>query len=210
MRIYKSEDYIGKGTIGIFREDQPLWQEAEHSHDFIEVVYILSGSATQWVDGEVFDVTRGDVVFINYGARHAFCPKEAFRYVNICFLPEVLSSRIINGENALALLSLTAFEELRRDKNGGRLTFRAEEREEVEFILNCMLREYSQNLPSTIQVMESYLSILFAKMLRKTRLDEDDVRVRDVWQALQAYIDENLEQKLTLAALARQSFYNPS
>lgn len=210
MWVFKAEKYIGKGTVGIFQRDFPQNREEEHSHDFIEVVYVLSGSAVQWVDGESYEVSRGDMIFINYGACHAFQPREDFRYINICFLPEVLCGKLVEGENALAMLSLTAFEELRREKNGGKLSFSGEARGEVEFILGSMLREYRQQLPACEQVLESYLSILFSKMLRKTLAGEDSAQIRDVWQTMREYIDENLGQELTLSALAQKSFYNPS
>ena len=210
MRIFKAEKYIGKGTVGIFRQDLHQNREEEHSHDFIEVVYVLSGSAVQWVDGESYEVSRGDMIFINYGACHAFQPRDDFQYINICFLPEVLCAKLVDGENALAMLSLTAFDELRREKNGGKLSFSGEARGEVEFILGSMLREYRQQLPACEQVLESYLSILFSKMLRKTLAGEDAAQIRDAWQSLREYIDENLGQELTLSALAKKSFYNPS
>jgi len=207
MKVFKSEEYIASGqTIGIFSMDQSA-AEASHRHDFIEVVYVLSGSATQWVDETPYEVVRGDVIFINYGAEHAFAPHGEFRYVNICFMPEVLSSAIMPN-NALALLSLTAFDEIRKDKNGGKLSFYSEERQEVEFLLSAMLREYRQDLPFSDRVIEHYLSALFAKMLRKIAMN--DSFVPDLWEELRAYIDENPGGELTLSALAKKCFYHPA
>jgi len=184
--------------------------EGYHSHEFIEVVYVLSGSATQWVDDLHFEVSRGDMIFINYGAGHSFEPQDTFRYINICFMPEVLSNAIITPDNALALLSLTAFDEIRRDKNGGKLSFGGEERRVIEFLLFDMLREFEAGLPLSNQVIESCLSVLFSKMLRKILMNGSDAGIGSVWEDLTAYIDENLHENLTLPALARQSFYNPS
>lgn len=210
MEIFKSEEYIGSGRrISIFSSTCTTVQKL-HCHDFVEVVYIQSGSAVQQVDGAFYEVRRGDTLFINYGATHAFEPNGDFRYINICFMPEVLSGAIITVDNAIALLSLTAFDEMRKDKNGGKISFFGEERREVEFILSCMLREFASDLPSSDKVMENYLSILFAKMLRKTLPEDSAKQNRDIWDALHAYIDENLSQELTLSALAKKSFYNPS
>ena len=210
MRVYKSEDLIKSGNIiGIFSREEHRPEE-RHSHDFIEVVYILSGNATQWVDEQAFEVCRGDVIFINYGAVHAFLPQKEFHYVNICFMPEVLSNGIITPDNALALLSLTAFDELRRDKNGGMLSFSGEERAVIEFLLQDMLREYQEGLPLSGQVLESYLRVLFSRMLRKLLVEESSTETGDIWRDLISYIDENLHEELSLSALAQKSFYNPS
>lgn len=210
MKIYKSEDYIEAGKrIGIFARVQSA-KEEYHCHEFIEVVYVQAGSATQWVDDAHYEVSRGDVVFINYGARHAFEPHGDFCYVNVSFMPEVLSNAIITPDNAIALLSLTAFDEIRREKNGGKLSFSGEERQEIEFVLACMEREYASGLPLSEKVVENYLGILFSKMLRKILLHESSLEIRSVWEELKAYIDQNLHEELTLSALAKRSFYNPS
>lgn len=210
MKIYKSEHYIKSGkTISIKKTAQKN-VEALHSHDFIEIVYVLAGKAVQRVDEANYEVERGDIIFINYGSLHAFEPCGAFEYVNICFMPEVISSAIITQDNALALLSLTAFDEMRKDKNGGKLSFFSDERKEIEFIIAKMLDEYNSELPESDRVIENYLGILLTKMLRKTLISDTGVQIKDVWEELTEYIDENLHDELTLSALAKKSFYNPS
>ena len=210
MRTYKAERYIGRGkTIGIKKTRQSVAEDF-HCHDFIEIVYVLAGRATQRVDESFYEVERGDVIFINYGSHHAFEPHGEFEYANICFMPEVLSSNIITRENALALLSLTAFDDMRKDKNGGKLSFFGDERREVEFLISCMLREYGSGWPDSDRAVGNYLSIIITKMLRKTLINDSGEKTRDVWDELNEYIDENLHEELTLSALAKKSFYNPS
>lgn len=206
--MYTAEVHIGNGrTIGISRKKQSC-AEAFHCHEFIETVYVMSGRAIQRVDEASYEVERGDIVFINYGSLHSFEPLENFEYINIYFMPELLGSSIITQDNALALLSLTAFDEMRKDKNGGKLSFFGDERRELEFIITTMLREYEEDRPEAARVIENYLSILFTKMLRKTLMNNSDVC--DIWSELTEYIDKNLHEPLTLSALAQKSFYNPS
>lgn len=209
MKIYKAEQHIANGrTIGISRQihykPEPL-----HAHEFIEVVYILSGKAIQHVDAECYEVERGDVIFINYGSLHAFEPLEDLELVNVYFMPELLGDAIITPENALALLSLTAFDEMRRDKSGGKLSFAGDERRELETIMLAMLREDAEQRPGFERVIENYLGILFTVMLRKTVIDGSNAEA-DAWSALTDYIDENLHERLTLSSLAQKCFYNPS
>ena len=209
MKIYTAERHIGKGrTIGIKRKAQSMSEEP-HCHEFIEIVYVLSGAATERVDESSYEVERGDVIFINYGSHHAFEPHGDFEYANICFMPEVLSSSIITPDNALALLSLTAFDEMRKDKNGGKLSFFGDDRREIEFIILRMIDEYGGDLTGSDRVIENYLSILLTKMLRRTLVGDPAIS-SDVWQELRNYIDENLHEELTLSAIAKKSFYNPS
>ena len=211
MYVYTKEDWIKDGSsIGIFATGNSKGID-EHKHDFIEIVYVRSGNATQYVDRERFDVKRGDVIFINYGSAHSFSTNEkGFSYVNICFSPEIVESLILTKENAFALLSLTAFDELRKDSGGGMITFGGKERDEIESILDSMLDEYLAENTSYRSVLECYINILFTKMLRKVQMGLTGETENDMWRSLSSYIDNNLDSELTLGSLARKSFYNPS
>ena len=209
MRIFKSEEWIERGrSMHIF--SSTTGSSPTHTHDFIEIVYVCEGEATETVDGCALEVKRGDMIFLNYGSTHAFEARDHFRYINICFSPETVSETIITPQNAFSLLSLTAFNEMRSDMDSGKISFFGEERQEIEQILFAMLREYKEKPSSWHTVMESYLNILITRMLRKTELGVGGEEIRDVWRELSDFIDNNLQADLTLSALARKCFYNPS
>jgi AraC-like DNA-binding protein/mannose-6-phosphate isomerase-like protein (cupin superfamily) len=209
MRVFKTEDLIEKGkSIHIFSSKTKSTEL--HTHDFIELIYVCSGSAEQIVDGQSFSVTHGDIIFMNYGSTHAFGGNEDFEYINICFSPETLGDAIITPENAFSLLSLTAFEEMRNDSEGGKISFFGNERREIEEILHAMLKEYKEKSIGWYTVIESYLNILITRMLRKTELSVGGEEIGDVWRELADFIDANLQSELTLSALASKCFYNPS
>lgn len=201
IHIFRSTNFPKRTDPNIF---------TEHTHDFIEIVYVISGSATERVDGAEYKVGRGDLLFINYGATHAFLPHEPFCYINICFKPEILSENIITPENAFAVLQLTAFDELRRESDENMISFTGEERDEIEQILQTMLREYEERNVSWQTVLESYMSVLIVRILRRVRFVMADKAQPDIWKELVDYIDANLEADLTLSTLAGKCFYNPS
>ena len=209
MKIYTNDSFIKAGrSIGIFKSEQHH-VEPRHRHEFIELVYVLSGSAIQMVDEQEYEVRRGDMIFINYGSIHSFLEMGSFRYYNICFSPEIVSDSIITPDNAFALLSLTAFDEMRKDQNGGRVTFSGKECVEIENILHAMLEEYESDQPLSDKVMENYMNILITKMLRKSQPGMGQ-EAKDLWQELSEYIEQNPGAELTLSALASKCFYNPS
>ena len=212
MKVYTSENWIADGcSVGIYRmHNQSRHMEPPHCHEFIEIVYILEGNAVESVDDKEYAVGPGEMVFINYGSVHCFVSEGPFTYYNICFLPEVVSRVIITPDNAFALLSLTAFDEMRQDQNGGRISFSGKECVEIEHILAAMLSEYKEKLPSCDRVLESYMNILVTKMLRKTQMGVESQETKDIWQEISEYIDQNPKAVLTLSSLANKCFYNPS
>lgn len=210
MKIYKSTQKIPKGHIvGLFKNNAVRLQVPQHKHEFIEIIYVVSGTATEYIDSVAYDVRRGDMLFINYDSVHSFCASEGYYFFNICFSPETAANEIMTPHNAVAMLALTAFDEMRDGKNGGKIHFSHDERPEIENILNAMLKEQRDLLPSSARVVENYMNILITKMLRKTEIGEGD-DADDVWEMIEEYISDNPNGDLSLSTLAKKSFYNPS
>ena len=61
----------------------------QHSHEFVEISYIRSGSALHRVNNIEFDVTEGDLFIISHSedvhCLRPLCKEEDFRIVNIIF-----------------------------------------------------------------------------------------------------------------------------
>ncbi len=210
MKIYKKESYIEEGNTTHAFTHRRDTSESVHTHDFIEIVYVRSGKAIEIVDGRSYSVRHGDMFFMNYGSTHETVVEEEYSYVTICFSPETVGQSIITPENAFSLLSLTAFNEMRSDAGGGKISFDGTERTGVERLLEDMLREEEKKETSWNRVMENYLNILITKMLRKTEYGDKKTDREEIWQQLVAYIDDNPEADLSLATLAKKCFYNPS
>lgn len=54
-------------------------EEPEYrSHDFLEMVYVLSGEGKYRIDDEIYQIREGDLIFINPGVKHQalLCPES--------------------------------------------------------------------------------------------------------------------------------------
>ena len=206
MKVYKTDEFMKENqTVHLF-EFTAKHPEPIHSHDFIELVYILSGNGIHEINGKQYSLSHGDFLFMNRGCSHSFSSEEGFHYVNILLSPKILA----HAENALALLSLTAFNELCTDADFGTMTFFGKERAEAEIIIRAMLEEYKEKPTHWEQVLSDYLHILLTKLLRKTEEGVDQKELGEMWRSLSQYIDQNIGEKLTLSSLAEKCFYNPS
>ena len=209
MYIYQAKNFIPQGSsVGLFETINGK-DVIEHSHDFIEIVFVTGGTAEQKVNGNEYKVSRGDVVFINYKATHSFVSCKDFCYVNVCFMPELLKEKITE-ENALALLAFTQFDELCKNNDGNMIKFSVREQESVEFILREMLIEKNKSDSASNRIIESYFNVLIEKMLRKMNFSVVDEEEKDCLALLVEHINKNLSERLTLSELAKKSFYNPS
>ena len=211
MINYKSDGYIKDDlSLGIFIDKAGRLAEI-HTHEFIEIVYVLDGEATEKINETEYNLRRGDMLFINYGSTHTRERSDNYSFMNVCFAPEILANKIINKENAFYILSLSAFEEIQSETFEGKIHFDGEERRMIEAILSDMLYEQSKKLPERNAVLESYMTVLITKIIRKMRPSKRTSEAGSgLWLKLSEYIDQNFKKKLTLSDLAKRCFYNPS
>lgn len=50
---------------------QPGWTEEYHSHDFVELIFVLDGSGSATIDGVTLPVRKGDLLIYNAGLTHS-------------------------------------------------------------------------------------------------------------------------------------------
>lgn len=205
MRIYKMDNWKRRDcNFHIFYTKNSI-PESLHTHDFIEIVYVLDGCAEQEVNGNSFTVGRGDLFFINKDSTHAFVPKGEFAYYNICFAPRDTYAAP-SYEGAFSTLQLTVFEAMRCGNESGRVKFFGAERDETEGLFSSIQTEYKSDADFSRAVLESYMSILLVKILRKTASSSKN----EDWKGIAEYIDENLGNDLSLSAMSQRYFYNSS
>lgn len=211
MKIYRSEQFISaESSLHIFKS-RVRQGEVSHTHDFIEIVYILSGAMAHVIDGVRYDVIRGDILFMNYGCTHEIIPTEDTEssYVNILFSPESISENL-SPTNTFSLIALASFNTMRNDADCGKLSFADNERRAIESTVLNMLSECKEKKQGWEGIVENYLNILLTQMLRKSNAMMEYKEIDNMWRELLDYIEENLESKLSLYALAQKCFYNPS
>ncbi len=207
MRSFRSEEFSKEDpTLHVFffknKGEDPI-----HTHDFIEIMYVNSGEIEQFVNEKHFITKKGDLVFMNYNSVHRFKSAAEATYYNVCFYPETME-RMINPSNAFSLLLLSAFNEFSKGENDGVVSFSPAEQRKVQYIFERMVEEQTKRLPHFDLVNESYMAILITLIARKASLPEESEN--DTWGELVEYINDNLDSGLTLEALAKKCFYNPS
>ncbi len=214
MKIYGEESLTRSGFKCNVKTEHSsnTSPEPPHTHDFVELVYILGGEGTHMINNSEYKVSKGDLLFINYKQVHSFSTKEKMTHVNILLAPEFISEELVTPDNAFVLLSLSAFSDFRErcDRNTSLVYFKGDERDDVEALLRCLEKECRSPGIGSETILRSGFTVLLTYVFRKLsgaaskkNSDGDDFSVFD-------YINSHLAEPITLETLARQSFYNPS
>jgi len=214
MFIYKSADYM---PISQAFEVQKYTYEKNyihppHQHDFIELIYIASGEGTHEIDGISYRLCRGDMLFINYHQTHSFQAEEQMVFYNFFVKPEYISERLANAESLYDIFSFLILDRYfdTIDRAMPLAHFSAAEMLEIERLSEEMLSESEAEQPGYALVLDGYMRILLAKMLRVLCKKETSGFCRAVTPELLAYIDENYTKPITVTELANQCFYHPT
>lgn len=215
MYIYRKDKQISDDNIRVFKGycDKKRANE-HHMHEFVELVYILSGNGVQCIGEKEYYVKHGDLLYINYGQSHSFSTDTEFEFVNILINPEFLSRELVNSENIEEIFALSLFEEFgsMHDFTRQMVSFSGKELKYVDNTVEAMIAEYNIKKIGYRSMLRGYVQVIFSMLLRNLsrKANTEDAAILDLPPDIAAYIEENCFDKITLADIAGMSFYNPA
>lgn len=199
VQFYNTEDYMPEG---------------EHTHDFLEIVYIESGSGVHKIDNVEYFVKKGDILFINIGQVHYFESIDDMHLMNILIDPKFISEELMDSETFMELFKYSMFMEFDHEDMSESQTvhFKGKEVEEIDFIMKMLFREYERKAIGYKSVLKGGIRILFSKILRKicSKETHSDKMSNELFLEIINHINENFNHKLSLSQLAAEYFYNPA
>ena len=216
MRTLRYHDFIDPAdNVTIHRQFCHYNKSSQnpHDHEFIELAYCYEGEGVQILDGREYPMSRGTLLFLNYGQSHSFYSEYGMRYYDFLLTPSFISESLITSVDALSLLSLATFSDMQPSDIPPIIRMSGREMLETEYIAERMDREFSAKKPGYRAVISGYMTVIFSMLFRKMTLpDESDGTASKRFDAagVIGYIEEHLSEKISLSELARRSFYNPS
>ena len=70
---------------------------AYHSHDFVEMFYVVKGSGTHNINGKEYDISPGDIFLINYDTKHQITPQNGHLFLYNCIFTPSFFNQVLNG-----------------------------------------------------------------------------------------------------------------
>lgn len=107
MRVYSNNDWKIdqreiKVTVNVPYNSRVL-VEPMHSHEFMELSYVLAGEAVQIINGVTCSVHKGNIILMRPGDSHTFHMEAGFEMLNCLFGSEVFQSLIEELERTFHL-----------------------------------------------------------------------------------------------------------
>ena len=179
-----------------------------HTHEFIEIVYIVSGTGVQCINDNEYTVCEGSCIIAAPGDVHSF--SGDMTYYNIFLLPGFLSQEITNP--AFPIFALSAFSELQTgiSQSTAAVNFSDNKRKKVESILKSFFDEYNSSLSGRETSVQCYAILFLNEIYRHITQGGNTKYLPEVTiPEILKYIDIHYNEKLNLSELAQRCYYHP-
>ncbi len=86
MRFWRDDEKKFKQLINILRDPMTKEKKMEiHTHDFVEIEYVLFGAGVQIINNKEYKVCRGDLIFLKKGDCHTYYTENRIEIINVVF-----------------------------------------------------------------------------------------------------------------------------
>ena len=148
--IYRGERYFRTGKFFCINQypEAIKGKQRHHSHDFVEICYVFSGSGYHTIGEQEYKVSKGDLFLINYEMTHCFCRdpgEEDLVTYNIMFKPGFLDESLLPFHDFSSLTMSYLFKnEWDDDLVHSDLRLNAAEQRDFDQLISKMFYEYNQ------------------------------------------------------------------
>ena len=211
QRTVSSRKLLSSGKLITIRPHTRFIHFPEHTHDYVEVIYMCCGETTHIVNGKEIRLEQGDLLFLNQSATHEVCRAgEQDIAVNFIVLPEFFSAPLsMIGEEETPLRKFLIDCLCGQNSGAGYLHFAVSQVKPIQNLLENLLWILIQDTPSKRKMSQMTMALLFMQLLGHTEtLNTDDQGDRVVWQVLR-YVEVNYVDGC-FAELTEKLHYDPS
>ncbi len=149
-----------------------------HKHQFIEMVYVISGKAIHKINDLKYPVGKGDLLIVDYGVPHGFTyfadSDESFVTYDLLFTPTFFG---VDGEHFSSLSKSYLFDSFKTSQLFDCELKLINNLSHSEFydIFNKIYAEYENTNYGYIDVIRTHLTELILKIFRKLEKRNDQI-----------------------------------
>lgn len=192
-------------------EHRSVREVPTHSHEYLELTYILKGTVEHDLDGQTTTLGEGDYFIVDYGSRHSYRNLDGggFDNVDCIFLPELLDPILKGTKSLRGVLEhyLLHFNMQALVQNPVRMVFRDTDGRVFELI-GRMKQELLEKRAGYTEFLRCYLIELLLFTMRQL----DDARAasagQDLSGVLAEYVHQHYMEAITLQEIAKKMNYS--
>lgn len=185
-----------------------------HSHDFLELAYVLEGSADHCIGETSFPISKGDYFIIDYGVQHRYRKTEEnfkFRIMNCLFSPQLIDETLKNCRRFEEVTNhyLINFNMRNLEMNPTKFLYHDDDGRVLK-ILKRMLKEYEDKDMGYQEILRGQIIELLILTMRKIRLPDTESVDNSMVRHIIKHVQKHYAEKLSLVELTQKYNYSLS
>jgi len=182
--------------------------DALHSHDFLELVYVMRGSAMHRLGTEAYRVTSGDYFIVDFGSAHCYQETDHFEIVNCLFVPEYVDRALISSRTLSSVLS-------RRQLDAPLLQAHAADRRfhddggHIRSLFETMVEEYENKPAGYQEIIRCHVIEILVSAARLASAMEPHPGLHPAAAAMAEHLMNHYAEPLSLDRLSERLGYTP-
>jgi len=204
-----SRKLLSAGKLITIRPHTRFIHFPEHTHDYVEVVFMCQGQTRHIVNGRELLLRQGELLFLSQSATHEVCrAEETDVAVNLIVLPDFFAATLpAVGEEETPLRRFLVDALCGRDPSVGYLHFKVSQVMPVQNLVENLLWTLISETGSRRKVTQMTMALLFMLLLDHTDVlateDREDAAVLQVLR----YVETNYKNG-SLTELAELLHYD--
>lgn len=179
----------------------------EHSHDYVEMVYMCRGTTTHRINGKELQLREGELLMLGQNARQSIEPAgEEDIAVNFIVRPEFFSETLpYLGEEETPLRRFIVGC-LTGERETGSLLFQVRDILPVQNLLENLIYTLLEDTPNKRGILQMTMGLLFAQLLNYTQTLQFETAEQNAVVSVLRYMEENYRDG-SLTEIAQRLHY---
>lgn len=215
-RVLSREGSIGIDERILVRKDSYNTSHVdEHFHDFLEIVYIVKGTATHLVNGQRYRAHIGDLYLLDFTDKHHFVDKDdEFTIITCAFTPDAVDDSLVESHNAHDVLQFLLFHPFIDNETPFYFYINIlKDGDDIIKVLEDMNAEYVNKKAGYQAILKGYLLILLSKIFRlaiEKGIKKTGTCQKEMIDTAIEYLKNNYLKPLTVDEVAKKALLSPS
>lgn len=214
---YEYKDFLENGMKFTAYRNTIVGESTVHKHNFLELIYIISGNAVHYIDDTEYKVTKGDLLLIDTDQTHFHKSDTGALFADMVLLPEFISENLYSTHTAIDIFAYYLYNSEQFSTKGLPRTplfrFKGNDLIAADGIVNAMCDEILNRGCNYAEIVSSYLNILFYMIIRNIEATNSDRvmnDIRDIIPGIIDYIEKNASSQISMNEMAKKYFYSPA
>jgi AraC-like DNA-binding protein len=209
--VISGEKLLEKGKLIAIRPHTRFIAFPEHTHDYVEIVYMCAGETRHTVNGKPITLRRGELLMLGPNARQSIeAAGERDIAVNFIVRPAFFSGTLpFLGEEETPLRRFV-LRCLTGENEAGCLLFHVAEVLPIQNLIENLLYTVMEDTPNKRGILQMTMGLLFAQLMNHTDALQFETQEQNALIGVLRYIEEHYRDGSLTEIAARLHYELPS